>query len=220
PTARASALNEFRGSITRLWHLLPTLQDWCRHHPCKARFRLVGLAFTGRASNPLDRYKRFQIIHPPFLDLAWRKGSFTVGIPFCSPSLDHLVGAGEQLEFSMAVRSADRLPSLSCFLTPYLFRGVAGLDHDRRGHARVQRAEIFVSAGLREGEGKAIVGVERLRLKQPGCRGDGVRYVVLVAPSHRRSRLHGEARRCEGKIIDFGGCVFRTHRAGKKDDRR
>ena len=33
------------------------------------------LAFTGRELNPLDRYKRFQIIHPPFLDLAWRKGS-------------------------------------------------------------------------------------------------------------------------------------------------
>jgi hypothetical protein len=27
------------------------------------------LAFTGRASNPLDRYKRFQITHPPFLVL-------------------------------------------------------------------------------------------------------------------------------------------------------
>src|SRR5262245_42571107 len=26
--------------------------------------------------DPLDRCKRFQIIHPPFLDLAWRKGSF------------------------------------------------------------------------------------------------------------------------------------------------
>jgi hypothetical protein len=26
--------------------------------------------------NPLDRYKRFQFIHPPFLDLSWRKGSF------------------------------------------------------------------------------------------------------------------------------------------------
>ena len=78
PTAKASALNEFRGSITRLWHLLPTLHEWRCHHPCKARFRPAGLAFTGRASNPLDRYKRFQIIHPPFLDLAWRKGSFMV----------------------------------------------------------------------------------------------------------------------------------------------
>jgi hypothetical protein len=26
--------------------------------------------------DPLDRCKRFQIIHPPSLDLAWRKGSF------------------------------------------------------------------------------------------------------------------------------------------------
>src|SRR5205823_2668257 len=76
PTAKASAVDEFRGSITRLWHLLPTLHEWRCHHPCNARFRPAGLAFTGRASNPLDRYKRFQITHPPFLVLAWRKGSF------------------------------------------------------------------------------------------------------------------------------------------------
>ena len=81
PTAKTSALNEFRGSVTRLWHPLPTLQESCCHHPCKARFRLAGLAFTGRASNPLDRCKRFQIIHPPFLDLAWRKGSFISNLP-------------------------------------------------------------------------------------------------------------------------------------------
>ena len=61
PRRRLQRLHEFRGSITRLWHLLPTLHEWCCHHPCKARFRLAGLAFTGRASNPLDRYKRFQI---------------------------------------------------------------------------------------------------------------------------------------------------------------
>src|SRR6266700_3447814 len=39
------------------------------------------LAFTGRESNPQDRYKRFQFIHPPFLDLAWRKGSFILNLP-------------------------------------------------------------------------------------------------------------------------------------------
>src|SRR6202162_3689498 len=61
PTAKASAVHEFRGSITRLQPLLPTLQECCCHHPCKARFRPAGLAFTGRASNPLDHYKRFQI---------------------------------------------------------------------------------------------------------------------------------------------------------------
>ena len=38
------------------------------------------LTFTGRELNPLDRYKRFQIIHPPFLDLAWRKGSFIAAL--------------------------------------------------------------------------------------------------------------------------------------------
>jgi len=85
PTAKTSALNEFRGSVTRLWHPLPTLQESCCHYPCKARFRLAGLAFTGRASNPLDRCKRFQIIHPPFLDLAWRKGSFILNLPVGSP---------------------------------------------------------------------------------------------------------------------------------------
>ena len=81
PTAKTSAVNEFRGSVTRLWHPLPTLQESCCHHPCKARFRLAGLAFTGRASNPLDRCKRFQVVHPPFLDLAWRKGSFIFNLP-------------------------------------------------------------------------------------------------------------------------------------------
>ena len=30
------------GAIAGLQHLLPTLQEWCCHHPCKARFRLAG----------------------------------------------------------------------------------------------------------------------------------------------------------------------------------
>ena len=54
------------------------------------------LAFTGRELNPLDRYKRFQIIHPPFLDLAWRKGSFILILLYAASSFDHLVGTGEQ----------------------------------------------------------------------------------------------------------------------------
>ena len=40
--------------------------------------------------DPLDRCKRFQVIHPPFLDLAWRKGSFIgVFLPdclYCTPA--------------------------------------------------------------------------------------------------------------------------------------
>ena len=77
PTARASALNEFRGSITRLWHLLPTLQDWCCHHPCKARFRLAGSPLPGGSRTLRIATKGFRSqSHPPFLDLSWRKGSF------------------------------------------------------------------------------------------------------------------------------------------------
>src|SRR5215510_14390105 len=47
PTARASAVYEFRGSIARLQHLLLTLQGWCCYHPCKARFRLAGSPLPG-----------------------------------------------------------------------------------------------------------------------------------------------------------------------------
>ena len=47
PTVRASAVNEFRGSIARLRHLLLTLQEWCYHHPSKARFRLAGSPLPG-----------------------------------------------------------------------------------------------------------------------------------------------------------------------------
>ena len=45
-TARASAFGNF-GATTRLQHLLPTLHEWCRHHPCKARFRLAGSPLPG-----------------------------------------------------------------------------------------------------------------------------------------------------------------------------
>src|SRR6516165_10719441 len=82
PTARASALNEFRGSITRLWHLLPTLQDWCCHHPCKARFRLAGSPLPGGSRTLRIATKGFRSqSHPPFLDLSWRKGSFISNLP-------------------------------------------------------------------------------------------------------------------------------------------
>ena len=82
PTARASALNEFRGSITRLWHLLPTLQDWCCHHPCKARFRLAGSPLPGGSRTLRIATKGFRSqSHPPFLDLSWRKESLILNLP-------------------------------------------------------------------------------------------------------------------------------------------
>src|SRR5215831_10296137 len=95
PTVRASALNEFRGSITRLWHLLPTLQDWCCHHPCKARFRLAGSPLPGGSRTLRIATKGFRSqSHPPFLDLSWRKGSFILNPPSLAVLFDHLVGVG------------------------------------------------------------------------------------------------------------------------------
>src|SRR5271166_4749050 len=56
---------------TGLQHPLSTLQERRRRHPCKTRFRLAGCASTGRASNPLDRFERFQVTFPsPFPGLS------------------------------------------------------------------------------------------------------------------------------------------------------
>ena len=51
-----------RSVTATLHHLLSTLHDGRCRTPCKTRFRLAGCAFAGRGSNPLDRYKRFQIM--------------------------------------------------------------------------------------------------------------------------------------------------------------
>jgi hypothetical protein len=60
---------------TGLQHPLSTLHERRHRHPCKTRFRLAGCAFTGRASNPLDRFERFQVTsHSPFQDFSCRKG--------------------------------------------------------------------------------------------------------------------------------------------------
>src|SRR5712675_617112 len=49
---------------TGLQHPLSTLHERRRRLPCKTRFRLAGCASTGRESNPLDRFERFQVTFP------------------------------------------------------------------------------------------------------------------------------------------------------------
>src|SRR5271165_1833524 len=49
---------------TGLQHPLSTLLERRRRLPCKTRFRLAGCASTGRGSNPLDRFERFQVTFP------------------------------------------------------------------------------------------------------------------------------------------------------------
>ncbi len=58
-TAKASAMADF-GANPQLRHMLPYASRVTLPHTCKACFRPAGCAFTGRASNPLDRYERFQ----------------------------------------------------------------------------------------------------------------------------------------------------------------
>jgi hypothetical protein len=61
------------GAIARLQHLLPTLQEWCCHHPCKARFRPAGLPLPGGSQTLWIALKGFRShFHSPFLDLSWR----------------------------------------------------------------------------------------------------------------------------------------------------
>jgi hypothetical protein len=61
------------GAIARLQHLLPTLQEWCCHHPCKARFRLAGSPLPGGSRTLWIASKGFRSqSRPPFLDLSWR----------------------------------------------------------------------------------------------------------------------------------------------------
>jgi hypothetical protein len=44
---RGLQLDENFGAIAGLQHLLPTLHEWCCHHPCKACFRPAGSPLPG-----------------------------------------------------------------------------------------------------------------------------------------------------------------------------
>src|SRR5262249_14739693 len=54
PTAKASAVDEFRGSITQLRHLLLTLQEWCCHSGWLARLCREGVEPSGSLQKVSD----------------------------------------------------------------------------------------------------------------------------------------------------------------------
>src|SRR6516165_4508226 len=91
PTARASALNEFQ-----LYHAASAPAAYASRlvspPPLQGSLPAGWLAFTGRESNPLDRYKRFQIaVSSSFSGFFLAQGKFHFEPPFTS--FDHLVGA-------------------------------------------------------------------------------------------------------------------------------
>ena len=117
PTAKTSAVNEFRGSVTRLWHPLPTLQESCCHHPCKARFRLAGLAFYREGVEPSGSLQKVSQHPSSFSGLSLAQGKFHFEAPSRFTSLDHLVGACEQRRWHVEAR---RLGVLSLHATSLL----------------------------------------------------------------------------------------------------
>ena len=68
---RGLQLDENFGAIAGLQHLLPTLHEWCCHHPCKACFRPAGSPLPGGSRTLWITMKGFRSYsRPPFLDLS------------------------------------------------------------------------------------------------------------------------------------------------------
>src|SRR5437868_1374632 len=79
---------------TGLQHPLSTLHERRRRLPCKTRFRLAGCASTGRGSNPLDRFERFQVTFPfSFPGLLLSQGSSTPSDRSADPSRCSIISA-------------------------------------------------------------------------------------------------------------------------------
>ncbi len=94
PTARASAVDEFRGSIARLKHPAAYASGMVLPPSLQSSLPAGWLAFTGRELNPLDCYKRFQITFPSsFSGFVLAQGKFHFEPPSRFTSLEHFVGA-------------------------------------------------------------------------------------------------------------------------------
>jgi len=63
------------------------------------------------------------------------------------------------------------------------------LNHNGRGHFRVDGAEVRISSGFRESERKLFIGIENLGLEDAVRTDDGVRDVVVIDPGDRGPEL-------------------------------
>ena len=92
---------------TGLQHPLSTLHERRRRLPCKTRFRLAGCASTGRGSNPLDSFERFQVTLPfSFPGLVLSQGSSTPSHP--SPDRSRFSSMSD------AIRTGSPFPIIAC----------------------------------------------------------------------------------------------------------
>src|SRR5437870_4044678 len=85
PTAKAPALVNFGAQSRGLGTCCLRFKDGVATTACKARFRLAGSPLPGGRRTLWIATKGFRSkSHPPFLDLAWRKGSFILNLPLRS----------------------------------------------------------------------------------------------------------------------------------------
>src|SRR5262245_1502513 len=185
PEALLQVLTNILYRFTRLWHLLPTLQDWCRHHPCKARFRLAGSPLPGGSRTLWIATKGFRSqSHPPFLDLSWRKGSFISEPPFTS--FYHLVGGSEQLVWH---REAERLGGHDTddklVLGWHLNRQVAWLCAPENGR-HVMRAGAAIGIGIACAVAHQTAGQDKL----------------ANAADRRHTMTRGECRQLPAPVVE------------------
>src|SRR5579864_5546562 len=75
--------------------------------------------------------------------------------------------------------------------------------NDFSRHLRMQAADVIVGAGVREGEGERVVGVERFRSKSLVLVDHAVRDVIAVDPRHRRPGRNRQLLRAKGEIVDL-----------------
>ena len=69
----------------------------------------------------------------------------------------------------------------------------------------MQATEIDDLARLVEDKGKAVVGVQRLRMQLDRLGDDIMGNVVVIDEHHFRASLHGDFGRREGEIVDADG---------------
>src|SRR5882757_1833986 len=98
-----------------------------------------------------------------------------------------------------ATASAARLAEATRLVLVELFMRL--LNDDRTDHARMDRAREVVCTRFVEFVREALVGIHAARLEYPCVADHGVRFIVLVGPSHGRTCFDRQGRGIEHEIF-------------------
>src|SRR5271166_2429059 len=76
------------------------------------------------------------------------------------------------------------------------------LDHNRRGHSRMNRTRDVVGARLVEFVRKGLIGVKSARAEQSGVAHDVVRFIIRIDPGHRATGFDRQGLRRKLEVLD------------------